>query len=57
MLASTQEERPHEQDEVAAEMPADLQQRSQPWPNAADLLRMAQDERLAWERIIAEALC
>lgn len=57
MLASPHDEATPDEDAVTPDATAPARERRSPWPTRADLLRMGQDERVAWERIIAEALC
>ncbi|GJE41636.1 hypothetical protein [Methylobacterium soli] len=57
MLASSRDKPTQNEDDAAPDLTAAVHERRRPWPTAADLLRMDHDERVAWERIIAEALC
>ncbi|GEP05822.1 hypothetical protein [Methylobacterium oxalidis] len=57
MLASLEDARGEEEAEAGIDLMLGGSERQRPWPSVADLLRMDEDQRVAWERLIAEALC
>ncbi|MER2265244.1 hypothetical protein [Methylobacterium oxalidis] len=57
MLASLEDARGEEEAEPGIDLMLDGSERQRPWPSVADLSRMDEDQRVAWERFIAEALC